>query len=160
MDIEFLLQRLEKYILEECPKIPLSGNRTVNEEEVRLQLAQIQQAIPEEITRARQVLKQKEDVLAKVREEAAQVIADAQAEAQNLVGEHRIVQEAKQQSAVILQRAEREAVALRSEADEYAFDVLSQLQEELARSQRVVDNGLRKLEADRERRMQQVEKSS
>ena len=108
MDIEFLIQRLEKYLLEESPKIPLSGSRVINEEETRAQLAQ----------------------------------------------EHRLMQEAKQQGAVIRKRAIQEAVSLRADADEYVFNALSQLQGELARLQRVVDNGLQKLEADREQRLQ------
>jgi len=154
MDIEFLIQRLEKYVLEECPKIPLSGNRAISEEELRTQIGQIRESIPEEVPRARKILKQQEHLLIQARHEAEQIIAEAQVEAKDLIGEHRIAQEAKQQAAQIRQQAEQEAKALRAEADEYVFDMLSQLQEELSRSQRVVENGLRKLEADRERRKQ------
>ncbi|MCD6345774.1 MAG: hypothetical protein J7M17_09280 [Anaerolineae bacterium] len=154
MDIEFLIQRLEKYLLEESPKIPLSGSRVINEEETRAQLAQLRETIPKDIARARDIVKQQEALLAQAQQSAAQIIADAEQEGQRLVGEHRLMQEAKQQGAVIRKRAIQEAVSLRADADEYVFNALSQLQGELARLQRVVDNGLQKLEADREQRLQ------
>ncbi len=153
MDIEFLIQRLEKYLLEESPKIPLSGSRVINEEEIRAQLARLRETVPKDIARARDIVKQQDALLAQAQQSAAQVIEDAEQEVQRLVGEHRLVQEARQQSAITRKRAIQEAVSLREDADEYAFNALSQLQGELARLQRVVDNGLQKLETDREQRL-------
>ncbi len=158
MDIEFLIQRLEKYLLEESPKIPLSGSRVINEEEIRAQLARLRETVPKDIARARDIVKQQDALLVQAQQSAAQVIEDAEQEVQRLVGEHRLVQEARQQSAIIRKRAIQEAVSLREDADEYVFNTLSQLQGEMARLQRVVDNGLQKLEADRERRLQDREK--
>ncbi len=154
MDIEFLVQRLEKYLLEESPKIPLSGSRVINEEEIRAQLARLRETVPKDIARARDIVKQQDALLTQAQQSAAQIIEDAEQEVQRLVGEHRLMQEARQQSAITRKRAIQEAVSLREDADEYAFNALSQLQGELARLQRVVDNGLQKLEADREQRLQ------
>ncbi len=154
MDIEFLVQRLEKYLLEESPKIPLSGSRVINEEEIRAQLARLRETVPKDIARARDIVKQQDALLTQAQQSAAQIIEDAEQEIQRLVGEHRLMQEARQQSAITRKRAIQEAVSLREDADEYAFNALSQLQGELARLQRVVDNGLQKLEADREQRLQ------
>ena len=153
MDIEFLIQRLEKYLLEESPKIPLSGSRVINEEEIRAQLTRLRETVPKDIARARDIVKQQDALLVQAQQSAAQIIVDAEQEVQRLVGEHRLVQEARQQSAIIRKRAIQEAVSLREDADEYAFNALSQLQGELARLQRVVDNGLQKLESDREQRL-------
>ena len=71
-----------------------------------------------------------------------------------MVTEHRLVQEARQQAEIIAKRAKRDAVVLRSDADEYVFNALSQLQAELNRLLHIVDNGLQKLEADREQTLQ------
>ncbi|MBN1259632.1 MAG: hypothetical protein JXB35_03040 [Anaerolineae bacterium] len=155
MDIEFLIERLEDFLVKESPKIPLSGNRAVNEEAARTHLAQLRTAIPDEIARAQQLLQQRDAVIAQAHQEAARIIADAEEEAQRLAGEHRVVQEARQQAILIRQRAREESEELRTDADEYVFNALSQLQEELARLQRTVDNGLQRLEADRERRIQE-----
>jgi vacuolar-type H+-ATPase subunit H len=152
MDIEFLVERLERYILEESPKF--LGSRTVNDDEVRNQLQQLRAAIPEEIRNAREIVAQKDIILEDARQEAERIISAGRAEAEQLAAEHRLVQEARHQSRVIVRRAEREAVGLRADADEYVFDSLSQLQGELTRLLHVVENGLQKLEAERERNLQ------
>jgi vacuolar-type H+-ATPase subunit H len=148
MDIEFLVQRLEQYLFEECPKV--FGNRLVNEEIARSQIVQIRQAVPDEIRRAREILQQREAVLEQAKQEAERVVAKARDDVEDIVIDHRIVKDARQQAQYIVQRAEHDATKLRSDADEYVFDALSQLQEELTRILQVVENGLRKLETDRE----------
>ncbi len=153
MDIEFLIERFEQYLLEDCPKIPFSRSRAVNEEEARSQLAQLRAAIPEEIARAQRIMEREDLLLQQARRQAEQIIADAEAETERLAAEHRIVKHAEERAAVIRQRAHQEAHELRVEADEYAFDELSKLEAELKRSLRVVENGLKKLEVEREERL-------
>ncbi len=155
MDLEFLIERLERYVLEESPKILLSDNRAVNEEEARLQLTQIREAVPQQITEARQLVERREQFLAQAQQEAAQIIVEAEAEAESLLEEHRVLQEARKEGERLLRQAEVEAEERRADADEYAFEILSRLQGDLARLLRVVENGLQKLETERERRLQQ-----
>jgi cell division septum initiation protein DivIVA len=153
MDIEFLLQRIEEYVLKESPKLPFTGSRMVNEEEVRGLLQQVREAIPAEVAKARDLLARRDAVLEEARQQAAQIIADAEKEAKRLTEDHRLVQEARQQAAQIRRQAQEEAERLRADADEYVFNSLSRLQEELLRMTRVVENGLRKLEEEREQRL-------
>jgi cell division septum initiation protein DivIVA len=154
VDIEFLIQRLEQYLLDESPKLPLSGSRAVNEKEVRSRLAQLQEAIPQEIARAQQIIERQEALLQEATRQAEQIVAEAEREAKRLADEHRIVKKAEAQANAILEQSRQNAVSLRVEADEYVFDELSKLQAELKRSLRVVENGLKKLETDRERRLE------
>ncbi len=153
MDIEFLLQRIEEYVLKESPKLPFTGSRMVNEEELRGLIQQAREAVPAEIAQARELLAQRDEVLEEARRQAARLIADAEKEAKRLTEEHRLVQEARQQAAQIRRQAQEEAERLRADADEYVFNSLSRLQEELMRMTRVVENGLRKLEEEREQRL-------
>ncbi len=148
MDVEFLIERLERYILEESPK--LFGVRAVNEDEVRTHLTQLRAAIPDEIPQAREIVAQRDALLNAAHQEAQQILAAARTKAEQIVAEHRLVQEARQQAEIIAKRAKHDAVVLRSDADEYVFNALSQLQAELNRLLHIVDNGLQKLEADRE----------
>ncbi len=158
MDIQFLIERLERYILEESPK--LLGVRAVNEDEVRTHLAQLRAAIPDEVPQAREIVAQRDALLNAAHQEAQQILAAARAKAEQMVSEHRLVQEARQQAEVITKRAKRDAVVLRSDADEYVFNALSQLQAELNRLLHIVDNGLQKLEADREQTLQVKEEDA
>ena len=152
MDVEFLIERLERYILEESPK--LFGVRAVNEDEVRVHLTQLRAAVPDEVLQAREVIAEREALLNAAHQEAQQILAAARTKAEQLITEHRLVQEARQQAEVIAKRAKRDAVVLRSDADEYVFNALSQLQAELNRLLHIVDNGLQKLETDREQVLQ------
>ncbi len=152
MDLDFLIERLERYILEESPK--LLGNRMVNEEEVRNLLSQVREAVPEEVHKAREIVAQRDAVLEDARRQAERIMAKARAEVEVLTSEHGLVQEARKQASSTLHRAERNAALLRSDADEYVFDTLSQLQGELTRLLRVTENGLQRLESDRERTIQ------
>jgi vacuolar-type H+-ATPase subunit H len=157
MDVEFLIERLEHYILEESPK--LFGVRAVNEGEVRNHLTQLREAIPDEVLQARKIVLERESIIDAARQEAQRMIAAAQVKAEQLATEHRLVQDARQQAENIARRAKRDAVGLRADANEYVFNSLSQLQAELNRLLRVVENGLQKLEADREQSLQTPEES-
>lgn len=150
MDVEFLIKRLERYVFEESPRIPLSNNRAVNEDDMRKQLELILESLPKDLAMAREIMQQRTALIEQAKEQAAQIIAEAQAEAQRLVEAHRITQEARDYAVRLRAAAEKDAEQLRRDADEYVFNTLSQLQEELLRLQRVVDNGLQKLQADRE----------
>ncbi len=156
MDIEFLIQRLEQLILKESPKLPF-GARAVNEEQAQAQFKQLKESVPEEIRRARETNQQRDAILAQARQEAARILSEAQVEAQHLASEHKITQEARQQAALLRQQTEQECLILRADADEYVFDSLSHLQQELVRLGRIVENGLQKLETDREQRLQSAE---
>ena len=152
MDIEFLIERLESYILEECPK--LFGMRGVNEDEASSRLQQLREAIPEEVAQAKRILLERDAVLEAAELEAKRIVAEAHTKAEQSATEHRLVQEARQKADTLVRRAKREAAGLRSDADEYVFDSLSDLQAELNRLLRVVENGLQKIEADREQSLQ------
>ncbi len=154
MDIDFRIKQLEDFLFRDSPKIPFSGNRAVNEADARTLLEQLRVALPEELVKAQQLLAQGEAVLAQAQKEGERIIAAAREEARQLADEHRVTQEARHQAGVLRQRAHEEALALRADADEYVFNTLSQLQQELVRLQRTVDNGLQKLETDRELRLQ------
>ncbi len=158
MDVEFLIERLEHYILEESPK--LFGVRAINESEVRNHFTQLREAIPDEVLQARRVVLEREAIFDAARQEAQRMIAAAQVKAEQLATEHRLVQDARQQAETITRRAKRDAVGLRADADEYVFNSLSQLQAELNRLLRVVENGLQKLEADREHSLQGTDEES
>jgi cell division septum initiation protein DivIVA len=151
MDIIYLLERLERYILEESPKF--IGNRTVNEEEVKQHLQRLRDAIPQEIAEAKKILDQHQAVLDAAQDEAEQILAEARSEGEKMASDHQFVIDARRQANLIVNNARIEAERLMSDADEYVFDSLSQLQAELNRQIRVVENGLHRLETARERKL-------
>jgi cell division septum initiation protein DivIVA len=148
MDVDFLIDRLERYLTEECPRF--LGNRMVSEDEVRGYLAQLRQAVPEEVEQARRVVRDGDAVIEAARQEAERIISKARAEGERMAASHQFVVDAQRQSRTIVQEARQKADRLQADADEYVFNSLSQLQAELTRQLRVVENGLHRLEAERE----------
>lgn len=151
MDITFLLERLERYILEESPKF--LGNRTVNEEEIKKHLQILREAVPQQIAEAQRVIDHQQAILDRAQDEAETIIAEARAEGEKMASDHQFVIDARRQANLIVNNARIEAERLMSDADEYVFDALSQLQAELNRQIRVVENGLHRLESARERKL-------
>jgi cell division septum initiation protein DivIVA len=151
MDIIYLLERLERYILQESPKF--IGNRTVNEEEVRQHLQRLREAIPQEIAEAKKIIDQHQAILDAAQDEANQILSEARTEGEKMASDHQFVIDARRQANLIVNNARIEAERLMSDADEYVFDALSQLQAELNRQIRVVENGLHRLESTRERKL-------
>ncbi len=148
MDVDFLIDRLERYITEDCPRF--LGNRMVNEEEARSYLAQLRQAVPEEIEQARRVVREGDAVIEAARQEAERIIGKAREEGERMAASHQFVVDAQRQAKMIVQEAYQKSERLQADADEYVFNSLSQLQAELTRQLRVVENGLHRLEAERE----------
>ncbi len=151
MDIIYLLERLERYILEDSPKF--IGNRTVNEDEVRQHLQRLREAIPQQISDAKKIIEQQQAILNAAEEDAENIVAEARVEGEKMASDHQFVIDARRQANLIVNNARIEAERLMSDADEYVFDSLSQLQAELNRQIRVVENGLHRLESVRERKL-------
>ncbi len=148
MDVDFLIDRLERYLTEECPRF--LGNRMVNEDEVRGYLAQLRQTVPEEIEQARRVVRDGDAVIEAARQEAERIVTKAREEGERLAASHQFVVDAQRQAKTIVQEARQKADRLQADADDYVYNALSQLQAELTRQIRVVENGLHRLEAERE----------
>jgi cell division septum initiation protein DivIVA len=131
MDILHLVDRLEETV-KRSRRVPFSALRLVDERRVWALIDQMRISVPEEVRRAQRINQERDRILAQARGEAEQ-----------------LVRQAESRAVAIRDSAEREAAALRTEADAYVFNALCQLEEELRRTLRVVENGLRKIQAER-----------
>ncbi len=89
------------------------------------------------------------EVLTSAREHSRQIIDDARAQAVHLVSGHQIAQQAQAQAQDTQLRAEHEAQAVRRGADDYARDVLMNLENVLSRATLQVQRGREMLEKPR-----------
>ncbi len=149
MDIQNIVDRLEQ-VLNDSTRIPMSVYLLVNEEKVYNLLDQMRVAVPEEIKRANRVEAEKDRILAQAKEEAERIRELARQEANELVKRDAIVNAAQVRAENIVERARRDTEALRQDADVYIMDVLNRLEEDLTRTLKVVQNGLHKVQSDRE----------
>ena len=150
MDILHLVDRLEETI-KESSRFFFGSSRMVDERRVWPLLDQMRISIPDEVRRAERIIRDKERILAQAHEEAARITALARNEAAQLTAEHNIIQAAESRLVGIRERTEHAVAHIRAEADEYAFDTLCDMEENLKRALTVIGNGITALEAKRER---------
>jgi hypothetical protein len=108
-------------------------------------------SIPDEVRRAERIIREKDRTMAQAHEEADRIVSLARSEAAKQSAEHTIAQAAEGRASMIWERAEREAARIRAGADEYAFDVLCRLEQELRRALTVIENGIHTIQVEQEK---------
>lgn len=149
MDILYLVDRIEE-IIKSSRRI--GHLRMVDERTVWPLLDQMRISIPDEVRRAERVIREKDRTAAHAQEEADRIVKLARSEAAEITAEHKIAQAAEQRAESIRKQAGREAEEVRAGADKYAFDVLCQLEQEMKRALSVIENGIRTIQVEREKR--------
>ena len=144
MDILQLIDRLEE-LFNESKSIPLTRNVMVDEDRMLDIIDQMRIAIPEEVKKAQQLLGQRDRVLAQAQEEANRTIELARQKADQMITKEMVAQEASRRAEQIIAQARVEAENIRADADDYAMNSLTQLQDELERISNQVANGVRVL---------------
>jgi hypothetical protein len=149
MDILYLVDRLEEVVK---ASRHVGNTRFVDERRVWPLIDQMRISIPDEVRRAERIIREKERTIAQANEEAQRIVELARSEAAQLTADHTIAKCAEQRAAAVREQAEREADKTRAGADDYAFDVLCQLEQEMKRALSVIENGIRTIQAEQERR--------
>jgi len=145
MDILELVDRLEE-LFNESRAVPLTHSVIVDEDRMLDIIDQMRVSIPEEVRQAREVLNQRDRILARAKEEAQRTVQLAQEERKRIVQEHAIVQDAIAEAERIRAQAHEEAASIRREADEYAMRMLQELSIRLEHMLAEVNKGIQVLQ--------------
>ncbi|MGD8966867.1 MAG: hypothetical protein PVI07_05110 [Anaerolineae bacterium] len=148
MDILHLVDRMEE-IIKESRRVPLGNLRLLDERRIWPLLDQMRISVPDEMRRAERIIREKERQKAQATEEAERIVELARQEAAQLAADHSIARKADREAAAIREQARQDALQIVAGADEYAFDVLCNLEQELKRALTVIENGIRAVEARR-----------
>jgi cell division septum initiation protein DivIVA len=132
INILLLLDRLEE-LIETSPRVPLTDKALLNVEEALGLLQKIRDTLPEEIKQAEWLSSEQERLLQRSRSEAEKVLNQAQEYAAQLVNDHELVRAARQHAQRIAEEATVQAAAVQRGADEYAEQLLGQLEGRLER---------------------------
>jgi cell division septum initiation protein DivIVA len=151
MDILQLIDRLEE-LFNDSKTIPLTRNVMVDEDRMLDIIDQMRIAIPEEVKKAQQLLGQRDRVLAQAQEEANRTLEIARQKADQMVTKDMVAQEAAHRAEQIIAQARADAEGIRADADDYALNSLTQLEDELERISNQVSNGVRLLKAEQAKR--------
>lgn len=137
IELDDLIDELEN-VLAEGRRVPFSGRLLLVDEARILDIIdRMRAAIPEEHKRARRIVQEQE-----------RLIAEAQARVRQVLEERGLLEAVEAERARLLQQAEQEAAMVRAGADDYARQVLEELDARLAKLVISVRNGLNALNAN------------
>jgi hypothetical protein len=137
-------------------RLPFTPSVVVNEDEILELVDRIRVALPDDLTAARHMVDEREEVLeraaheaaeltTRAEEEAARRVREAQAHAVALVDEHAIVLTATAKAHELVAQAQAQAASERAAADDYAHEVMQRLEDQLERWLGTVREGLQSL---------------
>jgi hypothetical protein len=143
-DAETLLRRVHEIIGNARP-MPLSASVMVNKEELLGLLEEAIERLPEELRRARWLLKERQEFLEKVQREGDDILEAARVRAERMVQRTEIVRQAQHTARRTVEQANDEGRRLRHEAEDYCDQKLAAFEIVLERTLKTVQSGREKL---------------
>ncbi len=131
MDIFALIDELEK-LGDQGEKwyklLSLPGTTVIPADRFFELTDKIRAAIPQEVTTADQITRDRERILAEAHEERAKILNAAKEQAVLLVSNDRVVAEAEKKAQGIVQQAQVESESIRDDASRYATEAVERLE--------------------------------
>ena len=141
---ETLIEKLAE-IVGEARSMPLSSSALVNRQEVLDLIESLRHSLPSEITRARSILKDGEEVLERAGQEAQRVLERARQERERLLSKTEIVQAAAREADRLVAEAESTSKRIRAEAEAYVESKLANFEVVLQKTLQAVERGRQRL---------------
>ena len=130
MSVYRVLDKLESYV-HEGTWLP-AGYRVLSEERLLEYVEKIRASLPEEVGRAKIIAKDQDRVMRAAAEKAQAIVEEAASKHEELVDQNEIVQRARTTAEVVLREAEERARKVREGADQYAAQVLAEMENRLS----------------------------
>ena len=157
MDLAARLERLDE-LLREAKSMPLSSSVLVNRDEILELIAEMKEGLPEEIKRARWIVRDREELLTKARQDGEQIVEQAHEEQVRMARKEEIVARATTEADRVVAEAEERARVMRSEAEDYVDGKLAQFENSIRKileasqaSTKSLDRTLDQVQVGRER---------
>ena len=145
MDVLALIDRLDD-LVHNAKAVPLSDQVRIDREEIYDLLDQMRATIPEEVKRARWIVKDRAETLGEGKREADRLLAEAREQAVREMSRAEIVKIAERQAQEIVDAARRTAWGTRLEMDDWADGILAMLDTNLDRFLSAVRRGRQALD--------------
>ena len=132
MTIDDLLDSMDE-TLEDATTLPfMGGKRVVDAEKIREIIDDIRLNMPAEIRQAKNVVKDRNELIAKAKKEADDLIAQAQKRADALLDENLLLKAAQKKAAEILLEAQEESNQLYLHMNHYCESILKETENFMA----------------------------
>ncbi len=130
MSVYRVLDKLETYV-HEGTWLP-AGYRILSEERLIELVEKIRSSLPEEVGRAKMIAKDQNRMLRAAQEKAQAIVTEATSKHEELLDDHEVLRRARTTAETVLSEAEERARKVREGADQYALQVLVELESRLS----------------------------
>jgi len=130
MSVYRVLDKLESYV-HEGTWLP-AGYRILSEERLTEFVEKIRSSLPEEVGRAKTIARDQDRMIRAAQEKAQAIVTEASSTHEQLLDQNEIVQRARATAETVLREAEARADKIRSGADDYATQILGELEARLS----------------------------
>ena len=146
-----LIERIDELqmLVEEAKGVPMSSSAVINRDEFLELLAQLKEAVPDEIRQARWMARDRDELLAKARKEAERVAAEAQEQRDRLLSRTEIVHAAQREADRLTDEAKERATKIQLEAEDYIDQKLAGFEILLNKTLGTVGKGREQLRGQR-----------
>jgi cell division septum initiation protein DivIVA len=145
MDILALVDRIEES-MDSGRSVPLMRGRLVDIEKVYEIIDEIRGNFPDELKQARWIVKERQEMLEEAEKEANRILEEARDRADSMAAEQEIVRRAAEQAAGILDDARQQEREIRLGAEDYADEMLANLEVNLGKLLTAVQRGRDRLQ--------------
>ncbi|NLG64427.1 MAG: ATPase [Actinobacteria bacterium] len=145
MDVLVLIDKLDD-VIHNARTVPLTDSVMIDREEIYDLLDQMRATIPEEIKQARWIVKERQEMLAEAKQEAERIVAEANDKATRLASKEDVVRLAEKQAMEITDDAREREREIRLGAEDYADEVLGNLEVNLEKFLAAVRRGRERLQ--------------
>jgi cell division septum initiation protein DivIVA len=145
MDIMALIDRIEE-IIDNTRGVPFSSQKMVDPDKIYEIVDEIRAQYPDELKQARWIVKERQEMLEEAEKEANRILEEARDRAQALANETEVVRLAEAQAADILDKARNQEREIRLGAEDYADEMLANLEVNLGKLLTAVQRGRDRLQ--------------
>ena len=130
-DVIDLLNEVEE-IVDHGTRIPMTGKVLVDDNAIFDILDRIRAALPDEITNAKWVLKERQRILDEAEAEAQKLVEDGKSFASKMAEENEVAKQAKSYGEDIVRQAQAYAMEVKAGAIRYADEMFQHIEENLS----------------------------
>lgn len=145
MDIMALIDRIEE-LVDNGRSLPFTNSKLVDPDKVYEIIDEIRAQFPDELKQARWIVKERQEMLEEAEKEANRILEEARDRAAALAAEQEIVKMAESQAAAILDDARNKEREIRLGAEDYADEMLANLEVNLGKLLTAVQRGRDRLQ--------------
>jgi len=145
MDIMALIDRIEE-IVDGAKGVPFTNQKMVQPDAVYEIIDEIRAQFPDELKQARWIVKERQEMLEEAEKEANRILEEARERAQAIASEQEVVRLAEQQAADMIDKARAQEREIRLGAEDYADEMLANLEVNLGKLLTAVQRGRDRLQ--------------